>query len=217
MAFAHENEGRAIVDVAPLPGHEDKPTAKGSGELRWHADNTASACAPDFLALCGVRPDRHNEARTWFADAREIARGLTNPVRETLCKPLYCVRLPPSFAVSSEEAAWSAPGPVFFGPAASPGLRLNLNRMRAVDTAGEFALAQLTELLESGTVGSHCSIQPGEAVICANRRVVHRRTPFRAYGDGKDRWLKRLYMIRDTWTVREYANAGCWWSFGSAA
>ncbi len=45
-------------------------------------------------------------------------------------------------------------------------------------------------------VGQHL-IEPGSLLLIDNRRCVHARSDFKAYYDGRDRWLQRMAVVRD--------------------
>ncbi len=40
-------------------------------------------------------------------------------------------------------------------------------------------------------------IEPGCLLVLDNRRCVHARSDFKAYYDGRDRWLQRMAVVRD--------------------
>jgi hypothetical protein len=47
------------------------------------------------------------------------------------------------------------------------------------------------------------AVEPGDIVFIDNFQAVHGRKPFRARYDGRDRWLKRISVVRDLRKSRE--------------
>ncbi len=45
--------------------------------------------------------------------------------------------------------------------------------------------------------------EPGDLIIIDNRRTSHSRTKFKAYFDGYDRWLQRVFIKQDIDVVRK--------------
>ncbi len=52
-------------------------------------------------------------------------------------------------------------------------------------------------------VYNYVKLRPGELLIIDNRRAIHARSGFKAYYDGEDRWLQRIYVVRDLVTTNE--------------
>jgi hypothetical protein len=63
------------------------------------------------------------------------------------------------------------------------------------------ALARLADVLEVNI--TRIALAPGDFLWFDNRRVVHGRSPFCARFDGRDRWLKRIRVTRDSRKLTE--------------
>jgi alpha-ketoglutarate-dependent taurine dioxygenase len=63
------------------------------------------------------------------------------------------------------------------------------------DVEASEALARFERIVDQKIGG--VALQPGDIIFLDNFKVVHGRKPFKAYFNGKDRWLKRLNITRD--------------------
>ena len=98
---------------------------------------------------------------------------------------------------------FTAPSPVIGRSADRPEVRVALypGMCRPMnDTAGQ-ALEQLRVALD--TVARHVRLENGDMLIVNNRLVLHSRSYFTPRGDGRDRWLQRLFVRGDLWDVRD--------------
>ncbi|MER6349255.1 TauD/TfdA family dioxygenase [Streptomyces sp. NPDC001595] len=204
-----EKDGRIVHDVVPVRAGERAQTNQGSAVfLNFHSDITYDAIGrydlanPDFLVLNCLRGAPDDDAVTYYADARDICRRLPDQVVDTLRSPLFRLNAPGSYtrAVAGDAEVLSDPVPILSGAARFPEIAVSANGTRPLTRGAEAALKALEEACEE--VAHAVRLQRGQALLINNRKGVHARSTFRAYYDGRDRWLQRTYIRRSLWNVR---------------
>ena len=204
FGWATQQEGRIVHNVCPTPGMETSLTSSSSkAPLALHTEDVFHPCRGDYVSLLCLRnPDA--VATTVAGVAPE---ELPEDVRAVLSEDRFRF-FPDDSHISPGEAAVDERsfnvGSVTYGPAYRPYLRFDHDFMDSVEGDEEAAKAM-------GFMHDHLTAQvreivlePGDLVFVDNHRLVHGRNPFRARGDGEDRWLKRLNLIRDVRRIHAY-------------
>lgn len=204
-----EKAGQLVHDVIPVADGARTQTNKGSAVfLNFHNDivydpsGVYTMSNPDFLVLHCVRSDPEGEAKTYYADARDIARALSDEEREVVSQPVFHLNAPGSYCrnVAKAEEVLSEPVPLISGPEHMPEIGISANGVRGMTTAAEQAITGLQRACRE--VAHVVHLRPGDALLVNNRKGVHARSQFTARHDGTDRWLQRSYVRRTTWAVR---------------
>jgi L-asparagine oxygenase len=84
---------------------------------------------------------------------------------------------------------------VVSGPDEDPELCLDAFNTVGDGPEAKASLDAILDALRSRLAG--CAMVPGDLLLVDNRRAVHARTGFVPRYDGNDRWLQRVFMIRD--------------------
>jgi len=198
-SYVNEKNGEFIHNICPVKGSENVSSNESSeNDFRLHIENCFFSYRPHFLMLFCLRRDRTGQAATTVANVKDAYERLSTRDRELLRQPLFKIRAPRSFAILNEDSAWSKPLPVIVGSERSPETRLNFNGTVGVNSEAEAALARFEWALNSDGILTQHRSQPGDLIIINNRTAMHGRTPFKAFYDGKDRWLQRAYLHKDT-------------------
>jgi L-asparagine oxygenase len=215
VGFTTEKDGRLVHDVVPVPAGATTQTNQSSSVfLNFHNDivhdevGRYDTSNPDFLVLNCLRQDEGKEAATYYADARDISRGLDPDTAETLRAPLFRLNAPGSYVRDFADGSdvLSNPMGVISGPSYSPEIAISANGVRALTGDAEQALHDLQRTCRG--VAHRVMLEPGTALLINNRKGLHARSQFFARHNGRDRWLQRTYLRRSLWNIRYRATPG---------
>ncbi|WP_165777512.1 TauD/TfdA family dioxygenase [Amycolatopsis antarctica] len=203
FGWANQQDGRIVHDVCPAPGHENSMTSASSEtELSLHTEDVFHPCRGDYVSLMCLRnPDAVGTTLVRIANLE-----LTESVRDILEQRRFRF-YPDDSHVGAVLAGAAAEdylagrgydlGAVVFGPAERPYFRFDVDFMSAAASDVVASEAIISTNREFADRIERVALLPGDAVFVDNYRVVHGREPFNPRYDGKDRWLKRLNLIRD--------------------
>jgi L-asparagine oxygenase len=218
LGYRDEKDGDIIQALAPVRTEARATSSESSDvELAFHTDfnfdprhpeRPYNVLNPDYIVLLGLRGDRHGEAYTLYADARDICRRLDPTQLAVLRGERYQFAASYSFTRgASGERTWSVPSPVLTGPDAFPEISVDLLcGIRGLDAEAAAALDALREVCARPGVATRVCLRPGDLLVIDNRKGAHARTAFRAYHDGRDRWLHRVYVRRSLAELRDGVN-----------
>jgi L-asparagine oxygenase len=191
LCYLDEKEGALIQNICPVRGQEEKQENTGSGYLELHVEDGFHPHKPDYLGLVALRADHELQAKTVTAGIGEVLHRLPSQAIELLRLPLYRIAASTSFG----EGGAARRVRVLSGHLLAPDLCLDHHLMEATTPAAAWALALLKSLLLAAA-REHVMI-PGDLLVVDNRAAVHGRTRFAPRFDGQDRWLQRLFVVRD--------------------
>jgi L-asparagine oxygenase len=198
--FGPERDGQIVQDVLPVAGDEQTQNSTSSDvRLKDHVEMAFSEYRPDFVVLACLRPDHNRIAATMLASGRRALELLDASTLEVLRQERFKTAVDESFLRSGSysERIWIGPIAVVAGEKERPWLRADFAETRAMDN-DEIAATALVALREAAVrVAVKVLLEAGDLLVVDNRHAFHGRTPFRARGDGRDRWLLRTYLTRD--------------------
>ncbi|WP_327371809.1 TauD/TfdA family dioxygenase [Streptomyces sp. NBC_01217] len=191
IAWAGQQNGRAVNNIVPAKGHENEQTGASSTVLLSpHTEDAFHPQRAHLLLLCCMR--NHDRVATTAASVRRTALDtqdiaqLTRPVVPILPDDAYA-KVPDFHGEPpAVRTLWESPEGLTlrFDPAYTP-----------LDQAGEDYRAAYRRLGHELTKAStEVVLEPGDVLVVDNDAVVHGRVPFRARYDGTDRWLKRALV-----------------------
>lgn len=195
IGYREEKEGMVVHDVCPVPGREARQENSGSEYFEVHTENAFHPFAPDHVLLICLRDDAGRTARTLVSPARAALRQLPGGDEAVLRQPWFRHRMPTSFVAAGEDAAYSAPEPILTGAADDPQMRVDAFNTTGINPEAQAALGRFVAALRGGLDG--WTLAPGDLLVVDNRRTVHARTGFTPRYDGRDRWLQRVFTVRD--------------------
>jgi Fe(II)/alpha-ketoglutarate-dependent arginine beta-hydroxylase len=222
IGWSTQQDGRVVHDLLPIKGHEHEQVGTGSEELiTWHVEDAFHPYRGDYLGMMCLRnPDR---VPTTFApiskvrlSAEEIAvlssphftirpdnshlpknRGEANgrsPAEQALVEKAY--RKIEQMCTSPERI------PILFGDVKTPYVRMDPYFMDPPeDPVAAATFAELQRRVDAALEDR--ALEPGDICFIDNFQAVHGRKPFKARYDGRDRWLKRINVVRDLRKSRE--------------
>ncbi|MDQ7809627.1 TauD/TfdA family dioxygenase [Amycolatopsis sp. A133] len=218
--FASQQRGRLVLDVFPLPSHEeDQLGCSSTVALEWHNEDAFHPLRAAYTMLLCVRNEQR--AATRFVAARELE--LSSEVLDELRKPQFTI-VPdlshsigynlttsgvaagsdPAFARIAELGDELVAAPVLEGDAQDPQIRVDFAYM-PTDSHSESANAALLELwTEVERTSRSVVLGAGDVLVLDNRRCIHGRDSFEPRYDGTDRWLRRLNVHRHLTDVTEH-------------
>jgi enduracididine beta-hydroxylase len=216
IGWSTQQDGRVVHDVLPIKGHEHEQVGTGSEELiTWHVEDAFHAYRGDYVGMMCLRnPDR---VPTTFAPISKVR--LTDEELAVLSSPRFVIRpdnshLPRNAggdngrtpeeealvekAYRKIERMIASPEhiPILFGDLKTPYVRMDPYFMDPPDdemarATFETLQRKVDEALEDR------ALSPGDICFIDNFQAVHGRKPFKARYDGRDRWFKRINVVRD--------------------
>lgn len=196
FGWAGQQGGRLVHDICPRPGMERALTsASSAAPLSLHTEDLCQPCRGDYVALFCLR----NPDATGTTIAGLDVAGLPGDVADVLAGDRFRFYRDDSYQGSLDTGGspFYTTGAAVFGPAERPYLRLDTDFMTAED--GDEAAAHALRIARQALLPAvqRVALAPGDAVFVDNYQVLHGRQPFKARFDGRDRWLKRINLIRD--------------------
>lgn len=196
VAYLQEKQGSLFQDIYPTPQNADKLSSESSSILLdFHTEIAFHPHMPEYLLLYGLRQDPDKRARTIFSSVRRFFHLLPPGVRDTLFSDLFRTGVDYSFGNVNELRGAGPLVSVLFGDRLDPFLRYDLDLMVGETPEAEHALHVVRGLVNEAQ--RDVVIEPGCLLVIDNRRCVHARSDFKAYYDGRDRWLQRMAVVRD--------------------
>jgi hypothetical protein len=196
VAYLQEKQGSLFQDVYPTAQNADKLSSESSSILLdFHTEIAFHPHMPEYLLLYGLRQDPDKRARTIFSSVRRFFHLLPPGVRDTLFSDLFRTGVDYSFGNVDELRGVGPLVSVLFGDRLDPFLRYDLDLMVGETPEAERALQVVRGLVNEAK--RDVVIEPGCLLVLDNRRCVHARSDFKAYYDGRDRWLQRMAVVRD--------------------
>ncbi|HEV7586680.1 MAG TPA: guanitoxin biosynthesis L-enduracididine beta-hydroxylase GntD [Longimicrobium sp.] len=222
IAWSTQQDGRVVHDLLPIKGHEHEQVGTGSEELiTWHVEDAFHPYRGDYLGMMCLRND--DRVPTTFAPISKVE--LSADQRAVLASPHFVIRpdnshLPKNRgnangrspaeealvekAYRKIEQMCASPEriPVFFGDPGTPYVRMDPYFMDSPeDPEARATFEELQRRVDEAL--EDCVLEPGDICFIDNYQAVHGRKPFKARYDGRDRWLKRINVVRDLRKSRE--------------
>jgi hypothetical protein len=202
LAYQGENDDSFVRHVVPKRDAEMALSSYGSRmDLGMHADNPhlplstepvtdLSAC-PEFLSLTGIRCQLSVPTR--IVSAEETLATLPNNVIETLMQHVFTIKRPDSFG----DQGYRLIAPLVSRATDGQYLcRYNKANVAANTPEASQALSALERAIQAQTV-QHVALQQGDMLIFKNQQTFHARDAFAPRFDGMDRWMMRVFGVRD--------------------
>ena len=194
FGMLQQNEGELIQHNSPVKLHETAQSGESSkAELMFHTDGSFLPLTPDYNVITCLRPDQARQAVTSFTSLEDVLAELPERLRAVLAQPRFLAEgVEYDYDEVNDRGNRHHHVPVLRGTQEQPYIFYDQDIHRATDEQSAEALAALDALLESKA--KHVKLEAGDTVLFDNRRCVHKRSPFAAHYDGKDRWCMLTYV-----------------------
>jgi alpha-ketoglutarate-dependent taurine dioxygenase len=194
FGMLQQNEGELIQHNAPVKLHETAQSGESSkAELLFHTDGSFLPLTPDYNVIACLRPDQAREAVTSFTSLQDVLAELPPRLRQVLAQPRFLADgVEYDYDEVNDRGNRHVHVPLLRGTQEQPYIFYDQDIHRATDEESAEALAALDALLESKA--KQVKLEAGDVVLFDNRRCVHKRSPFQAHYDGKDRWCLLTYV-----------------------
>lgn len=187
FAWSTIQNGYVFNDIIPIRHHADRPASSGfMSDFGLHTEDAFHPWAGDYLGLACLR----NSERVPTTLAGFETEELSVTLRDILFEPRFIV----GANVAQEVEPVMISSPILFGDENDPYMRINMNATSAVegDHTASAALREFGDTLVRNITG--VVFQPGDFWYIDNLRVAHGREKYKPRFDGRDRWLRRLYI-----------------------
>ncbi|MET9176683.1 TauD/TfdA family dioxygenase [Kitasatospora aureofaciens] len=206
ISYSDEKSGRLVQDVCPKRGAEQRQENSGSVLLELHTEDGFHPNPPHFLSLICLRADHDEVAATVSGGIGDALPLLDAETVEVLRQPEFRIRFSSSFVPDTSVGVLTPAMPILTGSAEHPDLTVDFNATTATTPRAQAALDRLEEAMRHSLKG--LVLRPGDLIILDNRRAVHGRTDFTPRYDGRDRWLRRSFVVTDLRPVNGFLAQG---------
>ncbi|GAA3589679.1 hypothetical protein GCM10023078_16770 [Gibbsiella greigii] len=203
VVYQGENDGHLIRHVCPMLHSENKVSSQGARyDFNPHVDNpdlricgeipseVLGGC-PDTLTLLCLR--KEPGVNTSLLKLDHIISMLSDNIINTLTKSLFRVRRPASFVnASSVEGV-----PVIVRKDSIWYSRFDWHNVTGMTPEAEAALERMRFVTLERELWFDVPLEPGYAVTFLNQRTMHTRNAFEPRFDGTDRWLLRVFAMKE--------------------
>src|SRR5437660_481389 len=188
VASCHDTvEDRTFLELASTYA-QDLPRALRQPLNRFRLAEPASLCV---VSGWPVDDDRIGPTPTHWESKPVPSPALEEEIFFFLCGSLL-----------GDPLGWATQQDGYVMHALRPYLRLDPYFMeRPRDDEARHALDTLVAAIDRELTG--VALRPGELCFIDNFKAVHGRQPFHASYDGRDRWMKRLNIVRDVRKSRD--------------
>jgi L-asparagine oxygenase len=196
--FQPELAGHIVQDIVPVAGFEKTQQSLSSeADLYKHVESAFTEDRPDHVALFCLRGDHDKVARTTLSPVEAMLPRLSAAAVDALRQPRFKTTVDASFlrGIGSLDPIYIGPIRVLTGSMSHPRIRADFAETSGLDVAAHAALDELRQAADDAAI--EIQLEPGDLLLIDNHHALHGRTPFRARGDGADRWLLRTFITRD--------------------
>jgi|SRR5882672_4741940 len=195
VGYAQEKNGALFHDVVPDKAQEREQSASGSRvRLELHTERCFHPYLPSHVLLACLRADRDREAFTEVVSVRRLLPLLAARHLPVLFRPVFRTGIDYSFGNVRTQKGNGPVMSVLYGNPNDPFLRCDLDLMIGLNERARTAIAAVKRA--ASRVSDAVGLEAGDLLVIDNERAAHGRAAFTPSYDGRDRWLKRAYLVR---------------------
>lgn len=196
IGYRQEKGGALFHQITPARSEAHEQSSEGSEvALDLHTERCFHPYLPDYLLLYCLRRDPGGAGATSYVLVEELLRELDDEAVDLLYQPRFRTGIDYSFGNRATEKANGPVLPVLSGPRDRPRMRYDRDLMVGLDDPAQAALDRLGKAIPG--LLRELVLKPGEALLLDNLRSIHGRGVFHPGYRGDDRWLQRVYAVRD--------------------
>ncbi len=194
--YIQEEQGNIFRNIRPTKKNRALQTSDSSDVvLQSHTETAFHIVRPDYLLLYCLRSDRNREAYTLVSSLQKVLALLDKSTIEILKRKEFITGIDVSFGNPDKSLFNPQVLAVLSGSGDDTQIIYDLDLMKGLTEEASEALKQLQQAITS--VQEKIFLEPGDLLAFDNTRIIHGRTNYTPYFDGKDRWLQRVYITKD--------------------
>ena len=194
VGYAQEKNGALFHDVLPEKAQEREQSAAGSRvRLKLHTERCFHPHLPSHVLLACLRADRKREALTEISSVRRILPLLPDRHVAVLFEPVFRTGIDYSFGNVRTQKGNGPVMSILYGDPGDPCLRYDVDLMVGLNAGARAAMDAVRRAAVRAC--ARVGLVAGDLLVIDNRRAVHGRSAFTPAYDGRDRWLKRAYLV----------------------
>jgi alpha-ketoglutarate-dependent taurine dioxygenase len=192
-------------DVRPQLGSVVPATQARSETMEnfpWHTDCSYEASPPRYFALQVLHADQCGGGTLSILDSARLVQRLSPTTREALCRPEFCITVPPEF-IKDQNKKEIIGNVLFVEESGKTQLRFRADIITPLTSRAELGLEELRQILASDEISTAVvNLTPellprGSIVVMDNRRWLHARNHVR----DPNRHLRRV-----RWDARPFGS-----------
>lgn len=192
FTYKQMHNGVMVHNLFPVEA-EAKDLSSLSSEtfLDLHTEASFHPFYPDYLIIACLRSDRDKKATSILSSVEAALKDLSMETIEILRQPLFQTGI-------QHNAEVEGPGPVIAilsGDRDEPFINFDPDLMVGTTDKASSAIKELKAALDKHRI--EFLLNAGDFLILDNRKILHGRYSFKAYFDGMDRWLQRVYVTKN--------------------
>ena len=195
IGFKGQQHGRIFNNIIPLKDHkaESNHSAGFLADFGLHTEDSFFPLPPTFFGLICAR--NLGKVPSRFARLADAITLVPPADVDLLRTAKVLVHLNAAQALDADASSMPKL-PIIWGPTEDPYFRIN--GAAPIETDDETVGAAIDRLLHAfDAIALTVTLDRGDVVWVANRRVAHGRDAYAARLDGADRWMKRLVVVPD--------------------
>ncbi|MDF1758347.1 MAG: TauD/TfdA family dioxygenase [Legionellaceae bacterium] len=196
VSYIQEYNGQIINNIFPVKNLENTITSNNSNvDLELHTENAFHKYPPDYLLLLCLRQDTKKEAVTNISSINDIVKLMSKDQINYFKKKKFNFYSDYSADESGKRIDIKKIQTILKGPKDDYFFKFDPDFIR---TLSSYEQEQIN-YLKSITLKAQKSFElsKGDLLIIDNNRAAHSRSRFNAFYDGSDRWLQRLFVLKD--------------------
>ena len=207
IGYYQEKSGAIFQNILPVKENADKLSSENSeSTLDFHTEAAFHPQMPDYLLLYCLRPDPDRQAATLIAGSRMMIPQVPLKYRPKLFDPVFRTGIDYSFGSPNGQMGNGPVISILRGDPFDPLMKLDPDLMIGLEPDADAALNAMKMAMKA--VKHSIFLEESDLVIVDNHRAIHGRSKFRAYYNGQDRWLQRMYVLSDLGHVLEGREPG---------
>ncbi|SSC10284.1 hypothetical protein BPUTEOSOX_56 [thiotrophic endosymbiont of Bathymodiolus puteoserpentis (Logatchev)] len=202
ISYTGENSGKAIRHIVPKISQNSQIGSHGYLEFNFHVDNPdlsligeESKRPPclEYLALYCLRGD--SQAITELIDLKDIVEFMSDDEIKIAQSNQFNIQRPDSFEDGNPSIKNAPLFTKFNGKYYS---RYDFHNIQSTNNSSSTALNKINEILVNKINPLKIAFETGDFLIFKNQETMHKRSQFTPEYNGNERWLMRLFGMKDT-------------------
>lgn len=195
--FFQEGKGDIIQNYYPTKKDEQRLSAYSSStELEFHTETHFHKFSPDYVVITCLRQDPNKEARTTFTSIQSVLKKLTPHEKHILFGKNFLTGIYYHYGnVKGTTGYLSEPIQVLYGNPNDPFMIFDRDLIIGKTPEAHRIFEKFKKLVYENQ--NYIYLESGDLLIIDNKRSVHGRSSFKAFFNGKDRWIQRVLVLHD--------------------